>query len=114
MKKISGRFLFVILFGALGLPPTAHAMLPMMLLAMGGGVMGGGMAHGAGWLGGQRGSSSKAGQAADTHDHGTASKPQQIEERAGDGSHDHDQQTADPLPDRDPTTTLGSPNRSGE
>jgi hypothetical protein len=59
-KRIISRFLLAFMVGVFGISTTVHAMLPMLLLAMGGGGMMHGMMHGASGHGEKHDTSGKA------------------------------------------------------
>lgn len=85
-KRNARKILFVFMIGVLGISSMAHAMLPMMVLTMGGGGMMHGMMHGASGHGEKHDTSGNA-QPVERHEHADPAAQRNGEAHSSGGGH---------------------------
>ena len=107
-KQIIRRFLLVLMVGVFGVSTTAHAMLPMIVLAMGGGGMMHGMMHGASGHG-EKHDTSWSTQPGLGHDHADPATQRNAEVHPPGGDHDHNPGGEKPRPERTEAPTSVPP-----
>lgn len=112
-KRIISKFLLVFMVGVFGMPTMAHAMLPMMVLAMGGGGMMHGMMHGASGHG-EKHEASRTVQPGAGHEDADPAAQRNAEARSRGGDHDHNLGGDNPRSERTEPPTSATPVQSGK